>query len=379
MIITRYLSREIFTITIIATLILMLIFMSNQFARYLALAAAGKMMVLQLLHLMLLEIPQLLSLILPLAFYLSILLAYGRLYIDNEMIVLNTCGLSYQYLLSRTMLFATCIAIPVFIFTLILNPIFATARNQLLSQINAASALQTLQPGRFQQANNGQRIFYVERMSSDHQLLQNVFVAEKANSIDPDIKSTWSVMSAAGGHRYFDSKTKEQFVVADNGYRYEGDPGTNNFTIIHFDQYGVRIDIPVPYIGSDIDNASTLQLLKQVRQHKLEANAELQWRIAMPLSVYILTLLALPLSWVKPRQGRFTQLFPAILLYIIYANMLIVGQDWILNGILMPTLGLWIVHIILLLLAIVLVLNRNKKWRYWWNLMINKHRATLQT
>ncbi len=339
MILFRYLAREILGTFIVISFVLLLIFISNQFSHYLILTAAGKLLGMQLLHLLVLEIPQLLSIIFPLALYLSIILSYGRLYVDNEMVVLRACGVSYRKLLNMTFLISTVVAFSVLIFTLWINPIVAGTRDKLLSEIGATSVLQTLQPGRFQQTNDGSRIFYIEKMSDNKQALQNLFVAEKGK------EGSWSVMSAAGGHHEVDEKTNDRFIVADDGFRYQGVPGTKNFTIIHFDHYGVRINLPVLERTDAIDSIPTWKLLFPTLQQHDEFAAELQWRLSMPLCVYVLTLIAFSLSSVKPRQGRFGKLFPAVLLYIIYANFMIVGQDWISSGQLTPKIGLWVMHI----------------------------------
>lgn len=342
MILFRYLAREVLGTFLVISLVLLLIFVSNQFARYLTLTAAGKLMGMQLLHLLVLEIPQLLSIIFPLAFYLSIILAYGRLYVDSEMLVLSACGLSPKKLLGMTFLIATFVAIPVMLFTLWINPIVANTRDKLLAQIGATSVLQTLQPGRFQQTNDGTRIFYIEKMTDDKQQLQNLFVAEKGK------EGSWNVMSASGGHHEVDPVTQDRFVVADDGYRYQGIPGTKNFTIIHFDHYGVRINLPVLDRGDVIDSVPTYQLFFPTDAEHFDYAAELQWRLSMPLCIYILSFIAFSLSYVKPRQGRFGKLFPGVLLYIIYANFMIVGQDWISDGQLTPKLGLWVLHVFMI-------------------------------
>ncbi|HEV2614896.1 MAG TPA: LPS export ABC transporter permease LptF [Gammaproteobacteria bacterium] len=357
MILFRYFTREILGTFIVISLILLLIFISNQFAHFLKLTAAGKILGMQLLHLMVLEIPQLLSIIFPLAFYLSVILTYGRLYVDSEMVVLSACGLSPKKLLGMTFIIASFVAIPVFIFTLFINPIVANTRDRLLAEIGATSVLQTLQPGRFQQTNDGARIFYIEKMSDDKNRLENVFVAEKGKA------GSWNVMSASGGHHEVDPTTHDRFVVADDGYRYQGIPGTRNFTIIHFDHYGVRINLPVLDRGDVIDSIPTLNLLFPPPGQRLNYAAELQWRLSMPLCIYILTLIAFSLSYVKPRQGRFGKLFPAILIYIIYANFMIVGQDWISGGDLTPKLGLWVMHLFMLGVGFLLYANYTRmKW-----------------
>jgi lipopolysaccharide export system permease protein len=365
MIIFRYLAREVFGTFAVISVILLLIVMSNQFARYLTMTAAGKLMWMQLLHLLALEIPQLLSLIFPLAFYLSVLLSYGRLYVDSEMVIFTACGLSQRRLLGMTLLLSAAVVIPVMLFTLWLNPIVANTRNELLAQIRTTSMLQALLPGRFQQTADGKQIFYVESMSSDHQQLKNVFVAEQVQSNNPTVSDTWNVMSAAAGHHFVDAATKDHFVVADDGYRYEGVPGSKNFTIYHFDHYGVRINTPTPYLEDNIDSVPTWRLIQQAYAHKLEAAAELQWRFSLPLCTLVLALLAFSLSRVAPRQGRFAKLFPAILFYIIYANFIIVGQNWISEGELAPWLGLWSFHVVMATIGLMLYARQSGLWRVW--------------
>lgn len=358
MIIFRYLAKEVFSTFIVISLILLLIFLSNRFAHYLALAAAGKLVVLQLVHLMILEVPQLFSLIFPLSFYLSILLVYGKLYADSEMVVLSACGLSQKQLLKMTFGLSLIVAIPVMVFSLWINPIVANTRDQLLARISATSMLQTLLPGRFQQTRSANQIFYIESMSNDRQSLKNIFVAERAKD------DSWTVMEAKDGRYITDPMTKDHFVVAQDGYRYEGIPGDKNFTLYHFGEYGVRLNMPVSFVrDSQIDSVPTLQLWRQSSSHNLDYRAELQWRLALPLCVFILTLIAFSLSHVAPRAGRFAKLFPAILIYIIYANFMIVGQDWVSQGQIPSYLGLWILHVLMLLIGIGLIMVQQNSFR----------------
>lgn len=355
MVIFRYLLKEVFGVFAVISLILLLIFLSNQFARYLVMIAAGKIAVIQLIHILILEVPQLLILIFPLGLYLSLLLVYGRLYADNEMVVLNACGFSERQFLKMTFSIAGIVFVPVALFALWINPIIANQRDHMLAQIQATSVLQTLMPGRFQQTNDGNDVFYIESMSNDRQSLKNIFVAERSEKSDVDGLRHWTVGSAQKGYYSVDPVTKDRFVIAESGYRYEGIPGEKNFTLYQFDQYGVRLNMPISYIrNSAIDSVPTWKLFKEASQKNLDYRAEWQWRFSLPLCVFILAFIAFSLGHVKPRQGRFAKFFPAILIYIIYANFMIMGQDWISRGQLSPYLGLWSFHFIMLCLGFIL-------------------------
>ena len=88
-IISRYLLKEVLASLLAVTIVLLLIFLSNQLVRYLSYAASGKIAAHLVVQLMGFEIPYLLALLLPLGLYLGIILAFGRLYADSEMAVLN--------------------------------------------------------------------------------------------------------------------------------------------------------------------------------------------------------------------------------------------------------------------------------------------------
>src|SRR5580692_5694408 len=102
MIISRYLIKEIFNALFSVAFVMLLIFLSNQLIRYLKYAANGKIAASVVMQLMGLEIPYLLVLLLPLGLFLGILFAYGRLYAENEMRVMQACGLSTKRLLMIT-------------------------------------------------------------------------------------------------------------------------------------------------------------------------------------------------------------------------------------------------------------------------------------
>jgi lipopolysaccharide export system permease protein len=364
MVIFRYLLKEILSTFTVISLILLLIFVSNQFARYLTMTAAGKIVGMQLAHLIILEVPQLLSLIFPLALYLAILLVYGRLYVDNEMVALSACGFTERQFLKMTFSIASIVFVPVAIFSLWINPIIADQRDHLLAQISATSVLQTLMPGRFQQANRGNDVFYIESMSNDRQSLKNIFVAERSEKTGPDSNGQWRVSAASSGRYFIDPATKDRFVVAENGYRYEGMPGEKNFTIYQFGQYAVRLNTPVAYLrDTEIDSVPSWRLLKEASKSNLDYSAEWQWRLALPLCVFVLAFIAFSLGHVKPRSGRFAKFFPAILIYVIYANFMIMGQDWISRGKLSPYLGLWSLHFIMLSLGAILYAEQQGVFR----------------
>ena len=120
----------------------------------------------------------------------------------------------------------------------------------------------------------------------------------------------------------------------------------------------MRLDRPVTqFVQPEQESMTTLSLWKNSSDSSVRnANlAELAWRIALPVSVILLSLLAFSLSEVKPRQGRYAKLFPAVLIYTVYANLIFINRSWMTRGVISPELGMWWPHALLALITALLL------------------------
>lgn len=354
MVISKYLAKEVYASLSVVTAVLLLIFLSQQFIRYLTRAAAGKISGAVVLKIMSMQIPYLLGLLLPIGLFLGILLAYGRLYVDNEMTVLSACGFSKSQLVKITILHSVLIMLIVGFITLFITPYLRVYQAKLMMSSPAETLLQTLTPGRFHVSPNGQTIYYIEDINRQQNQAKNIFVADEKSEDNSSSNSTWQITSAKTGYQLSDKKTGDEFIVAVDGFRYIGTPGEKNFSLVKFHEYGMRLDDEVPEIRLQHEAMSN-STLWEARHEDLNAVAELQWRLAAPLSVPLLALLAVPLSYVKPRQGRYAKLLPAILLYVIYANMMYVARGWVEEGAVNSLIGIWWLPASILILALILL------------------------
>lgn len=349
MILFRYLTREILTSLSLITSLLFLILMSNEFVHYLNQVAGGKFAASILWELIILESPRFLAILLPFSLFLAILFTYGRLYADYEMTVLNACGFSLGQLTRLSLPFIFLLTFMVAGLNLWLNPFLLSYRNKLLSQTGTAVELQTVQPGSFQQTNGGHRIVYVESVSSDHKSVKNIFLAQTNPQAIPSEITPWTILSANSGYQMVNPVTKESFFVAVNGKRYQGIPGQTEYYITQFLKYGIRIDLDTTTANKQQDAMSSLALWNASQPNKPSYFSELQWRLSAPISILLLALLAIPLSRVNPRQGKYLHILPAIIIYIMYLNLLLVGRNWIENGVISYRWGLWWIHGLLIL------------------------------
>jgi lipopolysaccharide export system permease protein len=148
----------------------------------------------------------------------------------------------------------------------------------------------------------------------------------------------------------------DRFLVLLNGRRYEGLPGTTEYKISEFERYSIRIESSEFKAATpSTKSLTTLELLRNPTSIHL---GELSWRIGLPLSALVLALLAIPLSFVNPRAGRSLNLVLAILVYMIYNNLLSIAQAWIAQQRISLPVGLWGVHVMMLLILAVLFFRR---------------------
>jgi len=351
MIIFRHLTRELAVALSIITGVLLLIFFSTQFVIIFNKAALGKMATNLLLTFVGIEIPHILSILLPCGLFLAVLFGYGRLYADYEMTALNACGLGPSKIITYTLPITLFVVVIVAILTLWLNPKLIAYRNNLLNEKGSAIALQTSIPGRFQESDNGRTIIYIESMSTDRKHMQNLFMAQLPKTTDNSAITPWTIFATNSGYQTINPQTKEPFFVAASGQRYEGIPGQKDFQIAHFDTYSLRIEKHIDTTNTREETLPTFVLLRGATEKTPTFSAEFQWRLASPISALLLAMLAIPLSRFNPRQGKYLQLIPAFLIYIIYLNLLIIGRNTISDGNrLLYHFGLWPIHLGMLII-----------------------------
>lgn len=360
MIIERYLAKEVVITLTALTSILLLIFLSNQFVHYLARAADGSLPGMIVFQLLMLEVPNLLGFLLPLGLYMAILVAYGRLYAESEMIILQASGFTQKQLIANVMALALITALITGALMIWANPVIAHDRQQLIKGGGVAALIQAIIPQRIQAIEKGQRVFYVDHMSRDHKDAEGIFLAQREKTPNKKGEAVWSLVWADKGFSEED-KQGGQFVTLQKGQEYKGAPGSADFQMIAFEKYQVRLPSQddTAY-KNDMGTVPTAQLWP-LNNKDLRKASELQWRLSVPIMVFILALLAIPLSKVDPRRGKLAKILPAIILYIVYANLMFIARDWMVAGWVPSWLGLWWVHGLILILALFLLIRENKR------------------
>jgi lipopolysaccharide export system permease protein len=352
MLIFRYLLRETFKSQLAVFFILMSIFITLRFVQTLGDATDGNVPADLVLGFIMLYSPVLASLVLPISLFLGVMLAHGRMYVDSEMTVLRACGVSEWYVTRVTLFVAVLVAIVTGAVTLYLAPLAMEQEYQLQEEAAAKSGIAAVIPGRFQQTGEGNAVIFVHDVDTATESLQKVFLANPSTN-DNDIHL---IYSATG--KIEQNAAGDQQLVLEKGRQYEGTTVANNYQIVDFDEYAVTIEEASSQEQRKKLNAvPTLELWDM---DTIEAKAEFQWRIAIPLSLPFLVLIAVPLSAVDPRQGRFGKMFPALLLYLGYFLLLLASRRVMEDDKLPSFIGLWWVHLVMLLVGTGLIARDRK-------------------
>lgn len=343
-IIDRYLIKEVLLTLIGVTLVLLLIFVSGQLVGLFGKAASGTLQVKSILVTLGLKSISNLVFVLPLSFYIAILLAFSRLYKDNEMVVLAACGISPWRIIRAILLFTVVFSAFVGWLSLELAPWAESQSTLIIEKQKQKGDIQSLAAGRFKELTKGEGVVYVQEYDQDTIQMKNVFMQQR-------VKGKNSIISAESGSRSIDQRTGDRFLVLNNGLRYEGPLKNGQTAVIKFELHGVRIEEKSPRSATQFRQKAvpTMTLLKRGRNID---HAELQWRISSILICFVLAILAVPLSRTSPRQGRYGKLALALLIYIIYTNLLNVSRAWLNKDEVSVYVGLWWVHILLLLVGL---------------------------
>ncbi len=352
-IINRALLRELTTTTLAVAFIFVALFMVVSMVKILAKAAAGSFPVKFIFTMLGLQTVEILSLMLPLAFYIGLLITLGRWYQDNEMTVLAACGVGLTQLLRPVLLIAAGFAVVVTLLAFYLAPVATRLVAQIKQDDSSRYEAAAITPGVFNEILGRDKareggVYYVENIGPGGEM-QKVFVATRR--LDRQ-----GVVVAKAGREVTDAASGDRFLVLDHGVRYDGSPGQGDYRMIVFERYAIRVELPALVLRHTSYHAMpTRQLLADPSPG---ANAELHWRLSKPVALLLLTVFALVFAYTQPRRGRYASLFVATIAYFLYSNLLGVADAMLKRGRVPAELGLWWVHGMFLVLGVYLFWRR---------------------
>lgn len=297
---------------------LMILMLGGRLIRYFGMAAEGRLNIELLFSIIAYNVPTFLELILPLSFFVALMLVFGRMYVDNEMSVLFSGGQSRGQL-TRLLL---PLIFGLFLFQSVVSlwakPYGVANTEKLWHNQSLSTALDLIKPQTF--TTSGNYHFYVGDIDKNAKVLNDLYVIQSdENATGRDIIITAKKAQQVASHA--DDKLTRLDLF--DGKRYEIDSNSHVYNQTSFDKYRISIAKPSNEQISEqnVSSQSTLTLLQNLERPAVKG--ELGYRLSMPFLILIASMLATPLAQVQPRQGRWLRLLPAILVFVACAVSII--------------------------------------------------------
>jgi lipopolysaccharide export system permease protein len=360
MIFQRAAQREFAQTAAAVFIALFAILLTTQLIRLLGQAAGGKIVSEAVVAMLGFAALNYLPVLLSLTLFIAVLLSLSRVYRDSEMAIWFASGVPLTAWMRPVLRFALPLVLAIAVLAMFLSPWAVTKRAEYQKRMDQRDDVARVSPGAFKESAQGERVFFVESIAGvdGAERVQNVFVSTMQHG-------RLGVVAAAQAHTEL-AKNGDKFIVLQDGRRYEATPGSTEYRVMEFARYAIRTEIR-ENLGID-KTAKHLTTLELLRSPTPANRGELLWRIGVPLSALTLALLAIPLSFVNPRAGRTTNLLFALLTFMIYSNLLSVSQAWVAQGRLPFSVGVWAVHLLMLVILLLLFWKRLtvfSPWRYW--------------
>lgn len=335
MIFRRSLIQEMTSIALAVFIVLLVLIMTTQIVRLLGQAAAGTLASSAVWAMMGFAAVRYFPILLTLTLFISVLATLTRAYKDHEMVIWFTAGQSIRSFIRPVLQFAGFPIVLVAILSLMLSPWALRQSSEFRKVAQQQESVTQVAPGVFRESGGGGSVYFVENFSGMSGTAQNIFV-QRSNGDKLDV-----IVAERGA---LEQKGNNKTLHLENGYQYRGIPGQANYTVNRFERAMMPVQVS-EYKASEL-NAGMTGTTALLRSASPADQAELQTRIALPISAIILVLLAIPLAYHNPRGGGFGNLLLAVFIFFLYQNMINIAQNWVAQEKIPTWIGMWPVHLL---------------------------------
>ena len=350
--IAKYIRRNLVTLFFAIIFIIGLVLFGNQFVMMVQESVERGIPLQELMPLVSFNMIRDVSLILSLSLFLAIILTISQLYKNSEAVVMNSLGLSDKHFIVFIQPLVLLSFVIIFFLTIYAVPWAKQQKNIMEEETKNASEFSFITEGEFEVFKQGEIVFYASESKPldtiEGQNMEEIFIYAFDNEKPV-------IVLASEAKKYIDSESKSIYLRLKDGVRYQGIPGNENINILNFDLYDLEIvsgELQKSIvIYTKIEGKSTLDLIKEGGRY---ANAELQWRLSQPITVLILSVIGVFLGKTSPRGGKGVNLLIGIIVFMLYYNGLLIAKSAIELGQMDPIIGLWGVHLLMVLLLLLL-------------------------
>lgn len=357
MVLSRHIAAEIIKPMILGITMLVVVFTGYSLAIKLSEAAQGEIPLSIVARLIGLNSLIAMEVLLPTALYLSIIAALSRLYRDSEMTAMNCAGYSEGKVIRTVLTLTVLVAVLVGAISLFARPWAYRQSYQIEADARTEFDIRKIEPGHFIEMDNARYVLFARDVDREQGILNEIFV--QTDSSRNDASKVQVIYARQAFMPPAESGAVRNFEFRD-GYSYILDTGGRKDTTLKFKQ----LIIPLPGIEKDTSYRRKAESTRNLsRSDATKDIAEYQWRLSTPLATLALALLAVPLSRSAPRQSRHSSFIVAIGVYTGLFILTSVARNWVADGEIPATPGIWWVYALPLLLFAVLILLPKWQWR----------------
>ncbi len=363
-IIDKYIAKELLTVFLSVYFVLLIIVLSTQAVHLLRWVAQGVIPISAFLPYLSNSLFEFSVIMIPLSLLMGIVLAFGRLYSDSEMAAIMSAGIGPLQWYRPLMLIAIPATFLLFVLLGFVQPEINYQRDLLHAEIRSQAQIDTLSAGQFNRISKDGGVLFLESKHKNSNKENNSQTSNKPVSNKPasnklvtnvffqQHRENTSHVDLAAGISSFYNEEGRRYMVMHDGVHYAGNAGDANFNIIKYKDYGIHVDRKQVTTHRSTKSKNLAELWSSTNPRD---KAELQWRFTLPLATIIVAFMALPLSHSNPRSGRYAKLAVALIVYLLYSNLLGVGKTWIEQEKVSVWIGTWWVHIIAIIFTLILL------------------------
>jgi lipopolysaccharide export system permease protein len=340
-ILKRYVVMEILKPAAAILFILVVIFASYTAVTYLSEAVAGSFPPGTVGMMILLRIGMALEVLLPTTFYLSVIIALGRLYKDSEMTALAACGVGMAGVLKPVALLSLPVAALAGWASLSIRPQSYVEIYRLKAQAQVEFDISRLEPDNFLDLQNGKYVFFAENVKERQSGAGGVFIRIREGENRKVIQAERMVQGP-------EDATGAKSLRFSNGMMYEFPLAGEGGKISRFNEAEYPMPNDPPGERYRYKAAPTRDLIGSSNPEDI---SELQWRLSTPLSTILLAIVGVPLSKSNPRRGKYAKLGVAIIIFAFYYQLFVIARTWVEKGKVIPLIGIWWVPLLLAAIA----------------------------
>ncbi|NVM87779.1 lipopolysaccharide export system permease protein [Variovorax sp. SG517] len=303
-------------------MVLVTIVMTMMLIRTLGLASKGSVNPQEVFLVMAYTVLGYMPTILSLSLFIAIVGTLSRMYRDSEMVIWFSSGQGMADFVKPLFRFAWPVLILIAVMALVGWPWANSQTIGMRKQYEQRSDIERVAPGEFRESAGRVRVFFIDKETPDNSRATNVFIW----SIERNLQITTSARSGS-----IENIGDSRYLLLNNGQRLEQPMANTGLKISEFKTYGTRAGGSSGF-GDDTTPARARTTLSLLTDRSDMSRGELAWRVGMLLAAINFVLLALNVSSGNPRVGRSGNLLLALFAFVVYYNMLNLGQSWISSG-----------------------------------------------